>query len=64
MIMMGKQMLYYIDQILKQASVKMDQTFGGLGIISVRVFHQLLPVAETTMYEVDGYALYLLYDAI
>ena len=57
-------MLYYIDQRLKQASVKMDQTFGGLGIISVRDFHQLLPVAETAMYEVDGYASYLLYDAI
>ena len=64
MSMMGKKTLYCIDQKVKQASGKMDQTFGGFGIIFVSDFQKLPPVTETAMYEVDGYASYLLYDTI
>ena len=49
--MMGKQMLYYISQILKQASGQMDKPFGGFGIIFVGDFQKLPPVTETGMYE-------------
>ena len=64
MPIMGKQTLYYIYQILKQASSKIDQRFGGFGIIFVGDFQQLPPVTETEVYEIDGYVLYLIYDTI
>ena len=64
MSMMGKQTLYYIDQILKQASGKMDQPVGSFGIIFVGNFQKLPPVTEIVMCKVDVSASYLLYEAI
>ena len=64
MSMMGKQTLYYIDRILKQASGKMDQPVGSFGIIFVGNFQKLPPVTEIVMCKVDVSASYLLYEAI
>ena len=59
---MGKKMMYFIDQRLRQASEEMSESFEGFCWILVDNFQQLLPVGDKPIYEVCSDA-YLLFDA-
>ena len=61
--MMGKKMIYFIDQCLYQSFGKMYKPFGCFCLILVGDFQQLPPVGNKPLYEVGSYA-YLLFDEI
>ena len=53
-------MLYFIYQILKQGSGKMNEPFGGFGIIFVGDFQKLTRIGDTPIddeYASDSYLL-------
>ena len=56
--------MYFIDQRLKQGSGRMDESFGGFGIIFVVDFQPLPPIGDTPIYDEDASYSYLLYSAI
>ena len=47
--MLGEKPLYFIDQIIKQVSGKMDEVFGGLSIIFVGDFQKLPPMTCSSL---------------
>ena len=52
--------MYFIDQMLKQGSGEMDDSFGGFGIIFVGEFQQLPKIGDTPIYDEDASDSYLL----
>ena len=62
--MLGKKMLYFIDQIPKKVLGKMDESFGGFVIIFVGDFQKLPPTGDTPIYDEYASDSYLLYSVI
>ena len=46
---MGKKMIYYIDQRLRELSDKANEPFGGYWVVFVGDFQQLPPVGDKSM---------------
>ena len=60
--MIGKKKLYFIDQRLQQGSGKVDESFGGFGIIFVGDSQKLPPIGDTLIYDEDASDSYILYS--
>ena len=52
--MMGKNILYQIDNQLRQASKKCLESFGGFTVVLIGDFQQLPPVGESSTYQPDN----------
>ena len=72
MSMTGQKMLAWFDKRLRQASGKLDITFGGFSIVLIRDFGQLPPVGDKPLYalpcvnylSIHGHHVYRLFETV
>ena len=72
MSMIGQKMLAWADKRLRQASGKLDITFGGFSIVLIGDFGQLPPVGDKPLYalpcvnylSIHGHHVYRLFETV